>query len=79
VAQPAPAGVPAAAPGPGGAPDPRIAELEARCAELRRDVDHIALFARTLLALLEDKQVATEEQFQATLRKIDVKAGSPAT
>jgi hypothetical protein len=76
---PPPAPAPGDAPphAPGAATDPRVAELEARCAELRRDVDHLALFARTLLAMLEDKQLATEEQFQETLRKLAAKP--PAT
>ena len=65
--------MPAAASG-----DHRVAELEAQCAQLRRDVDHIALFARTLLTLLEEKQVATEEQFQDALRKLEAKQGTPA-
>jgi hypothetical protein len=33
-------------------------------------VDHIALFARTLLVVLEEKGVATEELFQAALNKL---------
>ncbi len=67
------AGGPPAVPVGTTAPDARVAELEARCAQLRQDVDRIALFARTLLALLEEKQVATEEHFQETLRKLDAK------
>jgi hypothetical protein len=68
--------VPAAAPAPAASPaDARVAELEARCAELRRDVDSIALFARTLLVMLEEKQVATEAQFQETRRKLDMLDG----
>ncbi len=70
-------GAPApAAPSPGGAPaspDPKIAELEAKCAELRRDVDSIASFARTLLVLLEDKGIATEQLFAETKRKLDAR------
>jgi hypothetical protein len=58
-------------------PDARVAELEARCAQLRRDVDDIALFARTLLALLEEKGVATEEHFQEVLRKLDTRPARP--
>jgi hypothetical protein len=50
--------------------------LEARCAQLRRDVDHIALFARTLLVVLEDKGVATEDLFQEALRKLEAKSGA---
>jgi hypothetical protein len=79
-APPAPTPPPAATPAPaatGG--DPRVAELEAHCAQLRRDVDHIALFARTLLALLEEKQVATEQQFQDALRKLESVQGPPAS
>jgi hypothetical protein len=70
-AQPAPAGAPTA----GASPDARVAVLEARCAELRKDVDAIALFARTLLTMLEDKQVVTPELFQATKTKLDMLDG----
>jgi uncharacterized protein YceH (UPF0502 family) len=66
--QPAP---PAATPAPA---DPRVAELETRVAQLRRDVDDIASFARTLLALLEEKQVVTEQQFAETKRRLDAAA-----
>jgi hypothetical protein len=47
-----------------------MSPTETTYAQLRRDVDHVALFARTLLALLEEKGVATEEQFQEALRKL---------
>lgn len=72
-AQPAPAAAPIAG-APAGA-DARVAVLEARCAELRKDVDAIALFARTLLTMLEDKQVVTPELFQATKTKLDMLDG----
>ena len=65
-ATPSPVSVPAS-------PDPKIAELEAKCAELRRDVDSIASFARTLLVLLEDKGIATEQLFAETKRKLDAR------
>ncbi len=73
-----PWGTPAAPVGtsPGGAPsapDAKVAELEAKCAELRRDVDSIASFARTLLVLLEDKGIATEQLFAETKRKLDAR------
>jgi hypothetical protein len=68
----APAAPAPAAPAPA-ASDARVAALEARCAQLRQDVDHIALFARALLALLEEKGVASEEQFQEALRKLEAK------
>ncbi len=55
--------------------DPRIAALEAQCAELRKDVDAIALFAQTLLTLLQDKQVVTEQQFKETKHKLDMLDG----
>jgi hypothetical protein len=51
--------------------DARVAALEAQCAALRHDVESIALFARTLLTLLEDKQITTPEQFAATKAKLD--------
>jgi hypothetical protein len=68
------------APAPGAPPaDPRVAELEARVAQLQNDVGHIALFARTLLALLEERGITSEEHFQEVLRKLDVKpAGAPS-
>ena len=66
---------PAATP-PAGPANPRVAALEARCAELRRDVDAIALFAKTLLVLLEDKQVVTEQQFGETRARLDALAAA---
>ena len=57
------------------APDARVAALEARCDELHRDVEAIALFARTLLTLLEEKRVVTQEQFQETKRRLDILDG----
>jgi hypothetical protein len=59
---------------PAGA-DARVAALEAQCAQLRKDVDSIALFARTLLVLLEEKQVVTEQQFVEAKRKLDLLDG----
>jgi hypothetical protein len=56
-------------------PDARVAVLEARCAELRSDVESIALFARTLLVLLEQKQVVTQQEFQEAHRKLDLLDG----
>ena len=55
--------------------DPRVAALETRCEELRRDVESIALFARTLLTLLQEKQIVTPEQFQEAHRKLDLLDG----
>jgi hypothetical protein len=55
--------------------DPRVAALETRCEELRRDVDSIALFARTLLTMLQEKQLVTPEQFAETHRKLDLLDG----
>jgi hypothetical protein len=55
--------------------DPRVAELQGKCDQLRKDVDAIALFARTLLALLEEKQVVTEAQFQEARKKLDLLDG----
>ena len=68
----APWATPTAAPG---AADPRIPALETRCEELRRDVESIALFARTLLTLLQEKQIVTPEQFQEAHRKLDMLDG----
>jgi hypothetical protein len=62
----------AAAPLP---PEARIAALEARCVELHRDVESIALFARTLLTMLQEKQIVTPQQFQETKQKLDMLDG----
>jgi hypothetical protein len=63
---------PYAAPGPPALPpDARVAALEAQCAELRHDIESIAIFARTLLTLLEEKQITTPEQFAETRKKIE--------
>ncbi len=69
---PPPAGAQAAHPGGG---DARVARLEVRCEELRRDLESVALFAQTLLALLEDKKVLTQQDFQETRRKLDLMDG----
>jgi hypothetical protein len=50
--------------------DARVAELEARCTQLQKDVRDIALFARALLLSLEQKGVASEAEFQAALAKL---------
>jgi hypothetical protein len=65
-------------PQPSGAADPRVAALEAQCAELRHDIESIAVFARTLLTLLEDKQITTPEQFAETRKKIEAQKSGPA-
>lgn len=74
-AQP-PSAAPFAAPvaGIAGGGDPN-AELRAEVAQLKNDVQSIALFARTLLALLEEKQLCTQEQFQAVKLKLDMMDG----
>ncbi|MFT3769107.1 MAG: hypothetical protein QM820_27010 [Minicystis sp.] len=80
---PPPAGAPSWVGGPAPEPAPtpgdpqamRIAELQNQCAQLRKDVDSIALFARTLLTLLEEKQIVTEAQFVEARRKLDLLDG----
>lgn len=70
------AGAPVSVPtGVAGSSDPRVAQLEAQCAQLRRDVDSIALFARTLLSVLEAKGVCTEQEFQEAKLKLDAADG----
>jgi hypothetical protein len=54
--------------------DARVAELEAKNAELRNDVNQIAIFAKTLLGLLEERGVVTEAQFQEALKKLQTDA-----
>ena len=51
------------------------ASLEARCAQLQHDVDSLALFARTLLTMLEDAKVITRAQFDATKNRLDMLDG----
>ena len=51
------------------------ASLEARCAQLQHDVDSLALFARTLLTMLEDAKVVTRAQFDATKNRLDMLDG----
>jgi hypothetical protein len=53
----------------------RVAALEARCAELSNDVASLALFARTLLTLLEDGKVVTRAQFIETKNRLDALDG----
>ena len=49
--------------------------LEARCVQLQHDVDSLALFARTLLTMLEESKVVTREQFDATKQRLDMLDG----
>jgi len=51
------------------------AALEARCAQLSNDVASLALFARTLLTMLEDAKVVTREQFIETKNRLDALDG----
>lgn len=49
--------------------------LEARNAQLQHDVESIALFARTLLTLLETKNVVTRVEFEETKKQLDLLDG----
>ncbi len=49
--------------------------LENKCEELKRDLESVALFAQTLLAVLEDKKVMTQQDFQEMRRKLDLMDG----
>jgi hypothetical protein len=49
--------------------------LEARCAQLQHDVESLALFARTLLTMLEAKNVVTRAEFEQTKRELDMLDG----
>ena len=49
--------------------------LEARCVQLQHDVDSLALFARTLLTMLEENKTVTREQFDATKQRLDLLDG----
>jgi hypothetical protein len=46
-----------------------------RVAQLQHDVESLALFARTLLTMLEEKNVVTREQFEETKRRLDMLDG----
>lgn len=58
----------AAAPVAAGAPETRIAELQ-------RDLEAMALFARTLLTILEEKKVLTRAEFQEVHNRLDMLDG----
>jgi hypothetical protein len=56
----------------GSVSDPRDAQkIEA----LRRDVESLALFARTLLTMLEENKVITRAQFETTKNRLDAMDG----
>lgn len=50
-------------------------DLGARNAKLEHDVESLALFARTLLTLLEAKNVVTRAEFEETKRQLDMLDG----
>ena len=49
--------------------------LEAKNAQLQHDVESLALFARTLLTLLETKNVVTRAEFEETKKQLDLLDG----
>lgn len=49
--------------------------LDARNAQLQQDVESLALFARTLLTMLEDKKVVTRAEFEETKKRLDMLDG----
>jgi len=57
---------------PSGASDARVTALEGQCAQLHKDVEAIALFARTLLTVMVERKVLTEEEFREAKKKIDL-------
>lgn len=60
----------------GGSPaDARVVALENKCEEMRRDLESLALFAQTLLTVLEDKKVMTTQDFQEARRRLDLLDG----
>lgn len=61
--------------GAGGISTGGAGSLEARNAQLQHDVDSIALFARTLLTLLERKNVVTRAEFEETKKQLDLLDG----
>lgn len=54
---------------------PDRAALEARVAELSHDVESLALFARTLLTVMVERNVLTAEQFAEAKNRIDMLDG----
>ncbi len=68
-------GAPSPATGGAGGADARVVALENKCEELKRDLESVALFAQTLLAVLEDKKVMTQQDFQEMRRKLDLMDG----
>ena len=56
----------AAQPTGGAAPD---------VAQLQRDLESMALFARTLLTMLEEKNIVTRAEFEATKNRLDMMDG----
>jgi hypothetical protein len=58
-----------------GASPAAAGSLEEQCAHLRKDVESLALFARTLLTMLEEAKVVTREQFEATKNRLDMLDG----
>ncbi len=46
-----------------------------RVAQLQHDVESLALFARTLLTMLEEKNIVTRQQFDETKRRLDMLDG----
>jgi hypothetical protein len=51
-----------------GSPDQQIAEL-------KNNLESLALFCRTLLTMLEEKQIVTRPQFEETKRRLDMMDG----
>jgi hypothetical protein len=55
--------------------DPKVAALEAQVLELRHDVEALALFSRTLLTVMLERNILTPEKFQETKNQIDMLDG----
>ena len=70
-----PAGAGLGGAGAGAAASANAGSLEARCAQLEHDIHSLALFARTLLTMLEDNKLVTREQFDATKHRLDMMDG----
>jgi hypothetical protein len=68
------AGSPMAGTIAGGAPS-ADASTDARLAHLQHDIESLALFARTLLTMLEEKNLVTREQFDETKKRLDMLDG----
>lgn len=66
---------PTAPAAPAGSAEARVLQLENRCEAIGRDLESVALFAQTLLAVLEEKKLMSQQDFHEMRRKLDLLDG----